>query len=298
MWAMILGAVWLSRGRLKTSTRWLRESAALFREFDPTGHLPWTLAFLAQALALAGDPVAADAALTEADASQRPGIRIFETTTCGARAWTAAARGELARAQAIILEAADAAEASGQLAFAVLAANDLARLGEAELAASRLSALAASVDGPLAPVCAAAAAARAARNGVALDESAHQFERLGFDLLAAEAAAAAAAAHHANGPSSRAWASTARAKLLIERCEGAVPPAIAANSDRDVLTRREHEIAALAAAGHSNREIAARLVLSVRTVENHLQRVYAKLAINDRGELHAAVSGPEGDGNT
>jgi DNA-binding CsgD family transcriptional regulator len=298
MWAMILGAVWLSRGRLRTSTRWLRESAALFREFDPTGHLPWSLAFLAQALALAGDPVAAAAALTEADASQRPGIRIFNTTTCGARAWIAAARGEFGRAGAITLEAADAAEASGMLAFAVLAANDLARLGEAELAAPRLSALAASVDGPLAPVCAAAAAARAARNGVALDESAHQFERLGFDLLAAEAAAAAAAAHRANGRSSSAWVSTTRARLLIERCEGAVPPAIAASSDQDVLTRREHEVAALAAAGHSNREIAARLVLSVRTVENHLQRVYAKLAISDRGELHAAVSGPEDDGNS
>ena len=51
------------------------------------------------------------------------------------------------------------------------------------------------------------------------------------------------------------------------------------------LTAREREIATLAAEELSAQEIADRLFLSRRTVENHLQRIYTKLGINSRAEL-------------
>jgi DNA-binding CsgD family transcriptional regulator len=57
------------------------------------------------------------------------------------------------------------------------------------------------------------------------------------------------------------------------------------------LTRREREVAGLAAAGASSREIAARLVLSVRTVDNHLQNVYGKLGVTSRDELARVLRG-------
>ena len=41
----------------------------------------------------------------------------------------------------------------------------------------------------------------------------------------------------------------------------------------------------MAAAGASSREIADRLVLSVRTVENHLQNIYSKVGVTRREEL-------------
>jgi DNA-binding CsgD family transcriptional regulator len=45
----------------------------------------------------------------------------------------------------------------------------------------------------------------------------------------------------------------------------------------------------LAAAHTSSREIAARLALSVRTVDNHLGRVYAKLGVSTRAQLAALL---------
>jgi DNA-binding NarL/FixJ family response regulator len=44
----------------------------------------------------------------------------------------------------------------------------------------------------------------------------------------------------------------------------------------------------LIAAGHSNGEIAARLVLAEKTVKNHVNRIYAKLGVESRA---AAIAG-------
>jgi DNA-binding NarL/FixJ family response regulator len=55
------------------------------------------------------------------------------------------------------------------------------------------------------------------------------------------------------------------------------------------LTSREVEVLALAATGRSNQEIAAELVLSVRTIERHLSTVYQKLGLQGRSARAAAV---------
>lgn len=57
------------------------------------------------------------------------------------------------------------------------------------------------------------------------------------------------------------------------------------------LTDREREVAALVVLGTSNREVATRLHLSVRTVEVHLARVFAKLDVHSRTELSYLVHG-------
>ncbi|ADB51029.1 helix-turn-helix transcriptional regulator [Conexibacter woesei] len=63
------------------------------------------------------------------------------------------------------------------------------------------------------------------------------------------------------------------------------------------LSEREREIAALVAAGGTNREIAAALVVSPRTVETHVRNLVRKLGVADRTEVAAAIgAGSPGTG--
>ena len=53
----------------------------------------------------------------------------------------------------------------------------------------------------------------------------------------------------------------------------------------DALTPQQAAIARLVAAGATNREIAAHLVLSIRTIDHHLRNIFVKLGVRSRVEL-------------
>lgn len=86
------------------------------------------------------------------------------------------------------------------------------------------------------------------------------------------------------------WAERARQELRAsgEKSRRRTP------ERRDDLTPQEMQIAQMAAAGLTNREIGERLFLSHRTIGSHLYRIFPKLGINSRSELARAlaITGP------
>jgi len=166
---------------------------------------------------------------------------------------------------------------------------DRARFGEPAEAATMMEKVASQVEGTLAHALAVATAGLAARDGSALDTASEELEAHGYVLFAAECARAAARLHGADGLRAREAASDARADALSVRCEGASTPLLAQLGDAPALTKREREIAGLAARGLSDAEIADELGVSVRTIESHLHRAYAKLGVTSRQQLAAIV---------
>jgi DNA-binding CsgD family transcriptional regulator len=67
------------------------------------------------------------------------------------------------------------------------------------------------------------------------------------------------------------------------RDNGLLQEPVPAASPLTGLSAREIEVLRLVAQGRSNQEIAAQLVLSIRTVERHISNIYAKLGVRGKG---------------
>jgi non-specific serine/threonine protein kinase len=125
-------------------------------------------------------------------------------------------------------------------------------------------------------------------------------ETIGVALLPAERAdheraVAAARAGVDDGAFAAAWAE-GRAMTLEQAAEYALAteePAVAASQpdsgQASILTPREREVVALIARGFANSEIAEQLVLSVRTVERHIENIYDKVGAHGKA-ARAAVT--------
>lgn len=280
-----------SRGQVKTAARGFRQVIAGCQGADAGGFWFTALMFLNGALGMAGEAAAAREVLVEITAARDPDFVGFgEPDLLLAEAWVAAAEGSVSEAVTRARDAAEMAAAQQQSAVEVLALHTAVCFGDRTVA-GRLAELATQVDGPRAPAAAAHAAALAADDGAALHAASVQLEELGLLLLAADAAAQAAAAYTRHDRRGSAQTAATRAHRLAQDCEGARTPALAALAGPPSLTEREREIVTLAAGGLSNREIAERLVVSIRTVEGHLYRACAKVGVSDRAQLAVLLHG-------
>ncbi|MGA9377031.1 MAG: LuxR C-terminal-related transcriptional regulator, partial [Mycobacterium sp.] len=100
----------------------------------------------------------------------------------------------------------------------------------------------------------------------------------------------AAASHRAAGRTGSAMTASDRADRLARECGNATSPAIAAARFTLPFTQREREIALLVAQGMSNRDIAEKVSLSVRTIEGHIYRASSKADVAKRTDLARLVN--------
>ena len=117
-------------------------------------------------------------------------------------------------------------------------------------------------------------------------EAARGFQAAAAHLLVAEAASQAAAAFERDGHRRDASGARALVAAAFAKCDAADTPALQAIPVvASPLSARELEVARLASQGLASKDIAQRLYLSPRTIENHLQRVYTKLGVTGRDDL-------------
>lgn len=276
-----LGQLEVERGHLQRAVRWFRESRSGAMSLGPESLIVPSTAQLAIALFQQGETVAADALLAEI-----PADSIEEPTQLVARALSDAARGAVDAARSRLVAGARAVAADGYVALAGQYLFWLARYGDPATAAEEFERL---DVGEFGAVQSRHARAEAQRDAAGLEAVADDWERRGAPLYAAEALASAARIARADGDHRRATALQARSDALAAECEGAVTPLLRFAEALTPLTRREREIATLAAGGRSSKEIAEQLYLSARTVDNHLQSIYGKLGIRGRHELADAM---------
>jgi DNA-binding CsgD family transcriptional regulator len=283
---LCLGQIeWLA-GHPASARRWFAEAVRHARTHGHIRPLNPGLNGLAMTAALLGDVVAAQQAAAEA--RRHPPMGVYSELDALSGAWLLVTRGDLAGACALLAEAADRVRPTGNQLMETWLLIDLARLGAAAQAAGRLAEIASRSQGQLAPAAAGLAWALGADDPEQLLASSYELADLGADLYAVEAASAAATALHRDGRPRQAQAAAHRAQQLAARCEGARTPLSCARAAAP-LTARQREITMLAAAGTTSKDIATRLQLSVRTVENHLQNAYARLGVTTRTELADAL---------
>jgi DNA-binding CsgD family transcriptional regulator len=288
IWALWADAMVCSRaGDTARALASAREAAVLSERAPATFFSSLSRLHLAAALHAGGDMAGARAQLRDFEAG--PDEQLLDLR--GGHGW------ELLVLIRLALGELDAAADSARTAETRARTSSLPQRTATALCASAAVLLARGAD---------AAAAEKASEAISLSDS------IGNPLLGARARVLLGAALGRSGETEPATAELERAEEVLLDC-GALRDADAAarelrrlgqrgprrprTASRAVgpgaLSPREAEIAALVAAGKRNRDVAAALFLSEKTVESHLARIYDKLGVNSRAAMATIIAGEQ-----
>nr|WP_185746571.1 LuxR family transcriptional regulator [Mycolicibacter terrae] len=283
MAGVLHGLVHLAHGRLPLACSQFQDSSPVLSGAAPPLWPMLANAWTAEAEAARGNAMSASAALRRCEKAYGAQIAAFRPELELARAWERVVHGQTSDARTHALRAAQSARRAGMHAVEMRALHTAVRFGE-RAHADRLAELAETLDAPLPDAAAAHARGLAEHNADLLSTTSDRFAAMGAFALAADAAAQASAEYARSGQRGKQLESSTRTQWLAK--QGDIhTPAIASVTQPLPITDREREIAMLVAAGLPNRQIADRLSVSVRTVDGHLYRMFAKLGIERREQL-------------
>jgi DNA-binding CsgD family transcriptional regulator len=291
----------LFQGKPVTAAALLQEAIGRHGTLSMYGFRSLLHSSRAWALAWSGRPTEALEEVLEARRWHVP-TRFFDAELDMVEALALAAVDRRSRAVALAVEARERAKACGGWSYAALAAYLAVRLVPTAEHLAELRHTMGRVDGAPAELALAHAEALFAGNPRQLQTVAERAIEQGELLLAVEMLESAVL----RAPAAMTRTEQVRLDALLERhraaCEGARSPLTPAARAPQELTAREIEIVKLAARNWTSAAISEELVISVRTVESHLYRAYAKLGVRQRDELARALAlrlaGPGGTGGT
>lgn len=287
--AMLAGQAGLLAGNLERAARTLAEAERLWASVDVHGFAAWCAAGSTRAMAELGATDEAADALARTRGYDVGGFTLNLHLLQIAEAWVCNARGDRAAAADALRAAIRWTTANEQWGSLAESWHEAARLELLDLLEPvHAGPAATAAESPLAQARREFVDARRAGDAAGLERAGERFAEMGATVYAAEAAACAASLLRRSSAKD-ATRLDAAARAHLARAGGASTPLLAGRSGSGPLSAREQEIARLAAAGLSNRQIAERLVVSERTVENHLYRIFIKLGIGGRDELAGAL---------
>ncbi|MBO1900366.1 helix-turn-helix transcriptional regulator [Leucobacter weissii] len=275
------------RGDIRDAHRLAERALATSEYLDPSGVGAAVVAILAETAALLGERDRASALLSR---FRRTPSRASGLVDGSSEAHVASAMLLLGAAEASssIARASERHAAAGGFGSAADVLRTGVRFGRRRSARALLR-ISDRLDGELHRMSADHARALLADDALALWSVAERLAQAGLRLWSAEAAAAAA--NVAGAPAALRRRAIGHCRAYAEeqplpghpllRLSGPAQPA---------LTRREREVSDLIAAGLSNDEIAARLRLSLRTVEGHVSRLYRKTGAVRRSPARRSAS--------
>ncbi len=292
--ASLLGNAALARGAVAEAARLMHEAlAGVHIHSVTTGLRPASCFALAEAHAKLGQPTEADDAAAQARSCVPSDYLFMHTALSLAGGWAMAASGCLGEAVACAQEAARLARDRGQPTHELACIQAAAQWGDASQVA-RAQELAGALSLPLADAVALHAKTLLAGDGEGLLAASAAYRRIGDRVAAADAAAQASVAFAESQQRKRGLYAAALAKELVDDCGGLCTPALRTPTGLK-LSGRQRDVVELIAAGLSNRQIAEKLVMSVRTVEGHVYRACLRVGAQSREELASILrSGPGG----
>jgi DNA-binding CsgD family transcriptional regulator len=239
---------------------------------------------LTTALAMRGLTEQAAAVRAAFETTWHPSWRYLDYARAIADGWMAGCRGAVTEAIAAVRQGADTARANEQFAAEVMCLQTATQFGDAS-AGGRLHELERLVEGPRAGIAAHFADALESADASELTCVAERFESIGDLVGAVDAVGHAAVCFRRRNLRGSALRCSVHAEALAKRCGGARTPAFRQAVEQLPLTDREREIVMLLGEALTNRDIADRLTLSVRTVESHIYNAMAKTGATSREDL-------------